>query len=303
MLWLSAIILLASPTNMEDDNLLVTHNNMPITSVNRNFFSIPYQGQPFIYQEMVKGFADKLEKIVYQMPINASLDEKGRIIQERAGSTLNRQRFYELFLTYYFGKGGGKMEIPIQTIYPRVDSELISQINSHKIGEYVTYFNANNEARSQNILLASNAINNYVLFPGETFSFNKVVGKRTAAKGYLTAPVIVKGELSEGIGGGICQVSSTLFNAVDNAGLKILKRYSHSKLVPYVPPGRDATVSWYGPDFSFQNEYNQPILIRTRANHGRVLIRIFSSDIINYEPKKVPSASHKLSKEILTFGQ
>ncbi|MCQ6512826.1 VanW family protein, partial [Vibrio parahaemolyticus] len=96
-------------------------------------------------------------------------------------------------------------------------------------GEYVTFFSSNNKERNNNIYLAANAINNYVLFPGETFSFNKVVGERSAGKGYLPATVIVKGEYSEDLGGGICQVSSTLFNAVDNAGLKVVKRYSHSK--------------------------------------------------------------------------
>ncbi|MFP3440966.1 VanW family protein, partial [Pantoea sp. SIMBA_133] len=116
-----------------------------------------------------------------------------------------------------------------------------------------THFRKNNLERTSNIELAAEAINNTVVFPGETFSFNQTVGKRTKERGYLPAPIIVKGELSEGIGGGICQVSSTLFNAVDQAGVQIIERYSHSRSVPYVKPGRDATVSWYGPDFSFRN--------------------------------------------------
>ncbi|WP_235715677.1 VanW family protein [Alkalihalobacillus hemicellulosilyticus] len=124
-------------------------------------------------------------------------------------------------------------------------------------------------------------MNNYVVFPGETFSFNHVVGKRTIERGYLPAPIIIRGELSEGVGGGICQVSSTLYNAVDYAHMKIIERYSHSKRVPYVPPGRDATVSWYGPDFTFQNNYNQPILIRSFIYGGQLTISLFSSDDIN----------------------
>src|SRR5690606_24482567 len=112
------------------------------------------------------------------------------------------------------------------------------------IGQYVTYYNSRNKNRSHNISLAAKSINNYVLFPGEVFSFNKVVGQRTISKGYMRAKVIVRGEFSEGIGGGICQVSSTLYNAADHAGLKIMQRYSHSRSVPYVPPGRDATVNW-----------------------------------------------------------
>ena len=87
----------------------------------------------------------------------------------------------------------------------------------------------------------------------------------------MPAKIIVRGEFSEGIGGGICQISSTLYNAVDRAGLKIVERYSHSRSVPYVPPGRDATVNWGGPDFSFKNNYNQPILIRAQALPGQSL--------------------------------
>ena len=154
-------------------------------------------------------------------------------------------------------------------VFPRVDGELLAEIKEKPIGHYVTYYNARNRNRSHNIRLAAAAINNTVLFPGETFSFNAVVGKRTKEKGYLQAPIIVRGELAEGIGGGICQVSSTLFNATDRAGLYIVKRYSHSRNVPYVRPGRDATVSWDGPDFVFQNRYNQPILIRAQAVPGK----------------------------------
>ena len=128
--------------------------------------------------------------------------------------------------------------------------------------------------------LAVKAIDNVVVFPGESFSFNKVVGKRTASKGYMRAPVIVKGELAEDIGGGICQVSSTLFNAVDHTGVQIVERFSHSRKVPYVPPGRDATVSWYGPDFVFKNNLNQPILIKAKISNGNVLVRIYSSESV-----------------------
>jgi vancomycin resistance protein YoaR len=100
--------------------------------------------------------------------------------------------------------------------------------------------------------------------------------------------VIVRGEYAEDIGGGICQVSSTLFNAVDNAGLKIVQRFSHSRHVPYIPPGRDATVSWYGPDFEFKNMYNQPILIQARTIGNLLVIKLYSSEVIEYKPKKVP---------------
>ncbi len=84
--------------------------------------------------------------------------------------------------------------------------------------------------------MAAEAIDNHVVFPGESFSFNETVGERTKEKGYQRAPVIIEGELAEDIGGGICQVSSTLYNAVDIDGMEIVERYSHSRSVPYVRP-------------------------------------------------------------------
>jgi hypothetical protein len=114
----------------------------------------------------------------------------------------------------------------------------------------------------------------------------------------LLASVIVRGELSEGDGGGICQLSSTLYNSVDRAGLKIVQRYSHSRNVPYVPPGRDATVSWDGPDFTFQNQYNQPILIRSNARGGTIIVTLYSSHVIEHKPREVPGAVRLLPEEI-----
>lgn len=296
-IWLSVLLLIGSQNNLPD-NLVVSHEGKTIANVNRVYFSNPLIDIPLIDQENYNEFIQKLDKTIYKPPTNAYLDNNGNIVAEKVGYKLDEEAFTRLFYTYFFNKGSSYVEAPLHTIFPNVDSELLSHISVNRIGNYATYFNSNNRERSHNILLASEAINNHVVFPGETFSFNKVVGKRTREKGYKRAPVIVKGELSEDIGGGICQISSTLYNAVDKAGLTITERYSHSKRVGYVPSGRDATVSWYGPDFRFTNNYNQPILIRSNVYGGTVRILVYSSDAINNEPRKIPSASYKLPEEV-----
>src|SRR5690606_24997462 len=296
-IWLSVLLLIGSQNNLPD-NLVVSHEGKTIANVNRVYFSNPLIDIPFIDQKNYNEFIQKLDKTVYKPPINATLDNNGNIIAEKVGYKLDHEAFKRLFYTYFFNKGSSYVEAPMITIFPNVDSELLSNISVNRIGDYATYFNSNNKERSHNILLASEAINNQVVFPGETFSFNKVVGKRTKERGYKRAPVIVKGELSEDIGGGICQISSTLYNAVDKAGLTITERYSHSKRVGYVPSGRDATVRWYGPDFRFTNKYNQPILIRSNVYGGTVRILVYSSDASNNKPRKVPSASYKLPEEV-----
>ncbi|WP_047982989.1 VanW family protein [Ornithinibacillus californiensis] len=263
------------------DRLVISDGEINETII-RNDFAYHYLDNLFINQEKLSLFMDKLAEQVYEPPTNASLDESWSIIPEKNGYALDRENFIRFFYEFYYSNVSFEMKVPKKKLYPKVDSELLSDIRTNEIGSYLTYYRAGNKERSHNIRLATEAINNYVVFPGEEFSFNKVVGKRTVDKGYKRAPVIVKGELSEDVGGGICQVSSTLFNAVSLKGIKIVERYSHSRSVPYVPPGRDATVSWWGPDFVFKNEYSHPILIRAKANDGKMSIRIYSSDSVEY---------------------
>ncbi|PLR84611.1 hypothetical protein CVD25_00815 [Bacillus canaveralius] len=294
-IWFTKLLLIAQLVNFPD-NLMITQQGQTIFTVNRNEFVIPTAGQPMIDSYKYLQFIEKLDRRVYQEPENAKIDVQENIVSEQIGYKLNQQEFTNQFLIYVFGNGPAKIEVPTLSIYPKVDSELLSYIREQQIGQYQTYFNSNNKNRAHNISLAVEALNNHILFPGEMFSFNHVVGKRTTKRGYLKARVIVKGEFSEGIGGGICQVSSTLFNAVDKAGMEIVQRYSHSRRVPYVPPGRDATVSWYGPDFQFKNKYNQPILIRAKAQGGTVVIKIYSSDAINDDPESHPALAINLQK-------
>jgi len=289
--WIFGIVLTAQQMNTPD-SLLITKDGNEVTYINRMDFSFPYTDLPIIDSKKYNHFLDQLDKQYSMDPKNASLDQTGNIQSEKVGYRIHRHAFTEQFYAYFFSQRKGKLEIPMLDVYPKVDSELLGDIRSMRIGRYVTSFNSRNKKRSTNIQLATSAINNYVVFPGETFSFNKVVGKRTAAKGYLRAPVIVRGEFSEDIGGGICQVSSTLFNAVDNAGLQIVQRFSHSRKVPYIPPGRDATVSWYGPDFEFKNTYNQPVLIQARTLGNLLIIKLYSSESIEYIPRKIPAAPY-----------
>lgn len=298
LIWITGLLLFAQPINMSD-NLSVTNQGETIAVINRNDYTIPLVGVPMVDENKYNEFVEGVDRQVYKKPVDAVINDHGRILDGKVGRKLYKQAFKEKFYTYFFSDGPSKVEVPTIDIYPKVDGELLAHIRTKQIGQYITYFNSNNQKRSQNISLAAEAINNHVVFPGETFSFNKVVGKRTEDKGYTRAPIIVRGELSEGVGGGICQVSSTLFNAVDKAGVKIVQRYSHSRRVPYVPPGRDATVSWYGPDFQFENKYNQPILIRAKSYPGSVIVTIYSSEAIDYVPRKVPSASHQLPEEIM----
>lgn len=288
--WLFSFFLVFQPAAISE-SLMITNQGETIANIERQNYSIPIPGLSVIDTEKYLHLVNELEHLTYEEPKNAYINHQGKVVEGQLGRKLYRKAFTDVFYTYFYDSGSSTIELPMLTLYPKVDRDLLLTIRVKQIGQYVTYFNAKNKARSHNIKLAAEAINNHVVFPQETFSFNQVVGKRTKERGYMRAPVIVKGELSEDIGGGICQVSSTLYNATDRAGLKIIERYSHSKSVPYVPSGRDAAVSWNGPDFSFKNAYSSPLLIRARAIGGQMIIQVFSSDEIDYEPRSIPNAT------------
>lgn len=220
-----------------------------------------------------------MQKQVYQKPKNAYIAKNGEIVKEKPGLALDVNQFHTLINEFYYsGADNKRLHVPKQKIPARVNEELLKEITEKELNRFTTRFRKGNIERTRNIELAADAINNTVIFPGEHFSFNEIVGERTKERGYLPAPVIVKGEFSEDIGGGICQVSSTLFNAVDLQGIEITERYAHSREVPYVPKGRDATVSWWGPDFAFRNKFNQPVLIQARAIGGEMTVAIYTSN-------------------------
>lgn len=304
MRWTSAacllFMLLHNPTADQEqaqDKLTVTHEGKTISVLHRDAHSLGVF--PLLDKEQYNAWVNELDRKTYKEAQNASFDAGGRIVEGKNGYKLDRRAFLMKYYAYlYETKGPAVIEVPTYPVYPKVDTELLASLRSKQIGYYITYYNAGNRDRSHNIALAAEAIDGTVIFPGERFSFNRVVGIRTTGRGYRRAAVIVRGELSEGVGGGICQVSSTLFNAADRAGLKIVQRYSHSRHVPYVPSGRDATVSWGGPDFVFDNAYNQPVLLRAFAGGGSMAVSILSSDVIEYFPKKVPSISHHLPEEV-----
>ncbi|WP_199731629.1 VanW family protein [Cohnella endophytica] len=285
------------------EQLTITQEGTPVAQVRRSDYGLPAMGSPVVNTDRLNRLVDQIDKIVYRPPVNASLDAGMGIVPERMGYKLDRRVFSQRFFGFMVVGDAATLEAPQRAIYPKVDSELLSTLKEKMIGQYTTYFNSSNKNRSNNIVLAAKAINNQYVFPGETFSFNRTVGIRSAEKGYTNAKIIVRGEVSEGIGGGICQISSTLYNAVDRAGMEIVQRYSHSRNVPYVPPGRDATVSWYGPDFVFQNKYNVPILIRAVVFGGVVSVQVFSSETVNAKKRDVPSASKRLPEEVPADGE
>lgn len=159
------------------------------------------------------------------------------------------------------------------------------ELLTRELAAFSTGLGGSSRNRVFNIQKAAAAVNGAVIGPGQELSYNQLVGPRSARAGFRNAPVIINGEKREGIGGGICQVSSTLYNAALLAGLKIVSRRPHSRPVPYVPAGRDATVVDGAIDLKFSNPFERPVALECVVVEGRLRTRVFGhpADDLNVE--------------------
>ena len=166
--------------------------------------------------------------------------------------------------------------IPLKVLYPKVTTNMIGkEAFPDLLSTYSTKYSASNKDRTTNLQIAANKINGTVLMPGEIFSYNQVVGERTIAAGYKEAPIYVNGEVVDGLGGGICQITSTLYNAVLYANLGIVSRSNHQFVPSYVTASRDATVVYGAIDFKFKNTRNYPIKITCSVSNGIATFNIY----------------------------
>ncbi len=153
------------------------------------------------------------------------------------------------------------------------------KISYEVLGEYSTKYDASVAGRSHNVALAASTINGTVLKPGEIFSFNGIVGSRNEKTGYKPASVIVNGEYESGIGGGVCQVSTTVFNAALLANMEIKERFPHVLAAAYVPRGMDAAVYYGLQDLKFKNTNDNPIVIEAFADKGVLTVKILGASV------------------------
>jgi len=167
-----------------------------------------------------------------------------------------------------------RLVLRFKTVEPDIRISDFNGINS-RLSIFVTQFDPTNRARSHNIELASKLINNVIVPPKQVFSLNKVLGPRNRERGYLQAPVIINNKLTSDFGGGVCQVATTLYNAVSLAGLTVVERVPHSLPVPYAPAGKDATIAGDFIDFKFLNNTDFPVLISSQVQQGKLLVSIF----------------------------
>ena len=221
---------------------------------------------------------DALHEQICGEAVSAEYDkETGEVSESRTGIEFDTAEAKKLWDE---ASDGDTVRIPISVTKPKITTEQLKKsLFADKLGSMTTNFASSNSNRANNVELAASKIDGYVLNPGETFSFNDVVGKRTAEAGFKAAGAYAGGKVVQELGGGICQVSSTLYCAAMYANLEIVARDEHGFAVGYVPWGMDATVSWGGPEFKFKNNRDYPIKIVAKSENRRLTVEIWGTDV------------------------
>lgn len=165
------------------------------------------------------------------------------------------------------------INLPVKVIQPTITTQQVKSINTI-LGQFSTSFNEHS-SRGSNIYVAGKSTSDILIMPGDTFSYNKATGARTWSNGYKTAKVIVGGKYVNGEGGGVCQVSTTIYNAVLMSGLEIQEVHNHTYPSHYVSKGRDAAVSYGYTDFKFKNNFAHPIYIKNIVSNGSITSKIY----------------------------
>ena len=241
-------------------------NEMKAVNKKYNILNIPTQE--------VEPDAIDIEKIrneIYKEPQNASVSKDKETGKTQVNTHVNGVDF-DISIEEakkIIAEDKEEYVIPLKIIVPdKTLSDLGEEAFPDKLSEYSTIFDPSNRNRSNNLAISAEKIDGTIIMPGETFSYNQTVGERTIAAGYKEAGAYAGGKVVQDVGGGICQTSSTLYNAALLANLEIVDRSNHQFLTSYVDASRDATVAWGSIDFQFKNTRTYPIKIEASAQNG-----------------------------------
>jgi vancomycin resistance protein YoaR len=225
-------------------------------------------------------FFIRLQKQIGRAPRDAdfAVTTKGiRLVDGRVGRAVDVPKTVDAILKAALSPVNRVAWVVVGTTSPKVTTADAKAMGIKEIvGSYTTEYGgvAN---RIHNVQLVAHLIDRHLIAPGEEFSFNKTTGDRNASKGFLEAPVIINGELSSGLGGGVCQVSTTVFNAAYEAGLKITARTNHALYISHYPLGRDATVNYPDTDLRFMNDTGHWLLLRTFVSAYSLKVNLYGT--------------------------
>ena len=231
--------------------------------------------------ELVKTKLNEVAQQVKVEPENSKMTrENGKFVitDEKSGYEMDVDSTYNDVKAVLDTMQDGSVEIKVNELKPTITREENEKATS-LIGTYYTTFSGGNSGRNENLRVGCANINGTELAPGETFSMNEALGPQTYENGYRDAAVIVDGKIEDGLAGGVCQITSTLYNAVILAELKIVERSNHSLAVSYVPLGQDAAIAGDYKDLKFQNDTDYPVYIEAYLSGNKLITNVYGYEI------------------------
>ena len=267
------------------EELLAALGNEQFTNIHVNFASAPPDDMT----------VESFDALVYKDPVNARYEINGNtvdIVPGETGRFINKDEAAPLLQNVY--EGCEPVKVPFYVSTPDVDAATLKEkLFETTLGSYSTSYGTSTANRCANIARAASLINGTVVAPGEVFSFNDTVGHRTKENGFYTAKEYVDGQSVDGIGGGTCQVSSTLYSAVLYADMNIVERLNHMMTVGYIPLGQDATVADGGVDFKFRNNSDYPVKVSAYTSGATITVSIIGTA---WEPAREVKISNSSSQ-------
>jgi vancomycin resistance protein YoaR len=250
-----------------------------------SFLELPHDGQRALHigGPEAKKYFDSLGRAVWRAPreVDFSVAESGKshLIPSKNGRKLDVEASERALLAAALRPVQRVAQLAVVAAKPKLSTERANALGiTGLVGRYTTFYGGDAN-RIHNVQLVARLIDRHMIAPHSTFSFNKTTGERNAAQGFLEAPVIINGELKTGLGGGVCQVSTTVFNAAFEAGLPITSRTNHALYIDHYPLGRDATVNYPDTDLTFQNDSDHWILVRTIVGSSSLTVRLFGTPL------------------------
>lgn len=267
------------------EELLAALSKEQFTNIHVNFASAPPDDMT----------VESFDALVYKDPVNARYEINGNTVDIVPGDTgrfINKEEAAPLLQNVY--EGCEPVKVPFYVSTPDVDAATLKEkLFETSLGSYSTSYGTSTANRCANIARAASLINGTVVAPGEVFSFNDTVGHRTKENGFYTAKEYVDGQSVDGIGGGTCQVSSTLYSAVLYADMNIVERLNHMMTVGYIPLGQDATVADGGVDFKFRNSSDYPVKVAAYTSGATITVSIIGTA---WEPAREVKISNSSSQ-------
>lgn len=228
--------------------------------------------------ERLAAYLDRLVGSEPQEPrLRVVAGGRGVIVPGRPGRRVDRAALAAALREAVLAADGRPVVVPVQPVPPSLsDAELEPLTSPRPLSRFVTRYDPVEADRAANIAVAARALDGLVVRPGGTFSFNEAVGPRITERGYRQAPVLINGQFTLDVGGGVCQTSTTLYNAALLAGLRVAVRAPHSRPVWYVPLARDATVAWGLIDLKLTNPYPYPVAFTASAGDGGLTVEVWA---------------------------